>query len=132
MLGWFVADAITRTRVRERLRATPDLERALSRLAVGRGGPRDLAMVRDGLAHALELKAAVARAPAVELAPLLDATLGRIGAHGALIDLLTRALVAEPPVDASGGNYIAPGYDAALDELRSASADGRRLIAALE
>src|SRR3546814_1446389 len=56
---------------------------------------------------------------------LLDDTLGRFGAHGTLTDLLSRALVAEPPVDSSAGGFIAQGYDAALDELRSTAGDGR-------
>ena len=45
----FVADAAARGEVRERLNAAPDLARALARLVVGRGGPRDLAAIRDGL-----------------------------------------------------------------------------------
>ncbi|MFC3714251.1 DNA mismatch repair protein MutS [Sphingoaurantiacus capsulatus] len=132
MVGWFVEDAITRSRTRDALRSAPDLERALSRLSVGRGGPRDLGMIRDGLAAAVELKAMLARAATVELPPLLTATLAEIGDHAAHIAALAAALVAEPPLDMANGGYIAPGYDAALDELRSASADGRRLIAALE
>jgi len=132
MVGWFVEEAITRSRVRDTLRAAPDLERALSRLAVGRGGPRDLAMIREGLRAAVELRTTLARAAALELPPLLAATLGDIGAHGPTIELFDRALVPEPPLDASNGGYIAPGYDEALDALRAASADGRRLIAGLE
>ena len=60
-----------------------------------------------------------------ELAPQLRG-------HGALIDLLGRALVPSPPIDASDGGYIAEGYDAALDDLRDTGAGGRRAIAALE
>lgn len=132
LVAWFVEEAITRTRTRDALRSAPDLERALSRLAVGRGGPRDLGMIRDGLRAAVELQAMLARSTTVELPPLLALTLEAIGAHEMLIDGLARALVPEPPLDAANGGYIAPGYDTALDELRSASADGRRLIAALE
>src|SRR3546814_2156031 len=85
-------------------------------VAAGRGGPRDLAQLRAGLEGAAELKRslqAMADRPS-----LLDDTLGRFGAHGTLTDLLSRALVAEPPVDSSAGGFIAQGYDAALDELR--------------
>ncbi len=130
MVSWFVADPIARTRTRDALKRAPDLERALGRLAVGRGGPRDLAMVRDGLSCAVALQAQLRQAV---LAPdFLSATLDGIGAHGADIDALTRALVAEPPVDVAAGGFIAPGYDEGLDALRSAATDGRRLIAALE
>src|SRR6185436_17978656 len=54
------------------------------------------------------------------------------GGHAALTDRLDLALVASPPLEGSKGGYIAEGYDAALDSLRSASSDGRRAIAALE
>jgi DNA mismatch repair protein MutS len=52
--------------------------------------------------------------------------------HGALIDLLSRALVPSPPIDTAQGGYIAEGYDAALDALRATGGEGRRAIAALE
>ena len=130
LVQWFGRDPIMRERVRETLKRLADIERALGRLAAGRGGPRDLAQLRIGLEGAAELKARLG--VAADRPPLLDAVLGRFGLHGALTDLLARALVAEPPVDASSGGFIAPAYDAALDELRAVAGDGRRAIAALE
>lgn len=126
----FHDDALLRESVRAALRAMPDIGRALGRLAAGRGGPRDLGQLRDGLDGAWRLGerlGAMRDAPALlsELAPELRG-------HGALIDLLSRALVPDPPVDAAGGGYIAEGFDAALDDLRNAGAGGRRLIAGLE
>ncbi len=132
LVAWFCAGGPVRDRTRDALRAAPDLERALSRLGLGRGGPRDLAAIRDGLAAALALKTALGQAAALDRPPLLAATLGQIGAHGALVDALRAALVAEPPVEVAHGGFIAPGHDAALDELRAAAHDGRRLVAALE
>ena len=131
-VGWFVEEGIARTRAREALKACPDIERALSRLALGRGGPRDLANIRDGLALATALKAALLAHGQLGLPPLIEATLAGIGAHGDDIERLRAALVAEPPIEIAKGGYIAPGYDAALDELRGTGADGRRLVAALE
>lgn len=126
----FHDDAGLRDSIRATLRALPDIGRALGRLAAGRGSPRDLGQLRDGLDGAWRLGEKldrIADAPALlrELAPQLRG-------HGALIDLLSRALVPEPPVDAAHGGYIAEGYDAALDDLRDAGAGGRRAIAALE
>ncbi len=132
LVGWFVDGATLRNRTRAALRAGADLERALSRLALRRGGPRDLTAVRDGLVLALALKVALGAAPTLAPPALLATTLAAIGAHGHEIDALRAALVAEPPVDIAGGGFIAPGYDAALDELRAAARDGRQLVAALE
>lgn len=134
LVTWFFDDTIIRTRTRDILKETPDIERALSRLSVGRGGPRDLAAVRSGLAQALALKAALAEAAAQRLAPcdMLEEQLDRIGAHGELLDLLTRAVVAEPPINVADGGFIAAGFDEALDEFRALSSDGRRAIAQLE
>jgi DNA mismatch repair protein MutS len=64
--------------------------------------------------------------------PLLESLLPRLAGHDALIDKLSGALVAAPPIDASKGGYIAEGYDADLDALRPAASNGRRAIAALE
>ncbi|WP_097063390.1 DNA mismatch repair protein MutS [Sphingomonas guangdongensis] len=126
----FYDDAGARERLRGALRALPDIGRALGRLAAGRGSPRDLGQLRDGLDGAWRLAEALAHTP--EPPALLAALLPTLRGHGALIDLLTRALVPAPPIDASAGGYIAAGYDAALDDLRDAGAGGRRAIAALE
>lgn len=129
-VDWFVRDAITRERVRSVLKQLPDVERALGRLAAGRGGPRDLAQLRLGLEGASELQQRLLSLSDKPL--LLDETLQRFGTHGALVDLLSRALIDEPPVDPAGGGFIAKGFDPALDELRVAAGDGRRAIASLE
>ncbi len=131
LVAWFCDSGVVRVRAREALAAMPDVARALGRLAVGRWSPRDLAQMRDGLALALALKAALS-APSLATPPLLTATLARIGAHGGLVEALRRALVPEPPIDAAAGGSIAPGYDAALDALRETARDGRSAVIALE
>ena len=130
LVGWFFNDQLRRERTRTALKSMPDVARALARLTAGRGGPRDLAQLRDGLAAARALKDDLEIEP--EWPPLLDQLLPRLGGHAALVDKLAIAIVASPPLDASKGGYIAESYDAALDALRAASSDGRRAIAALE
>ncbi|PKP86015.1 MAG: DNA mismatch repair protein MutS, partial [Alphaproteobacteria bacterium HGW-Alphaproteobacteria-16] len=126
----FHDDPGLREDVRAALRALPDIGRALGRLAAGRGSPRDLGQLRDGLDGAWRLGETLGKLSA---APSLLTTLApALRGHGALIDLLQRALVPAPPIDAANGGYIAAGYDAALDDLRDAGAGGRRAIAALE
>lgn len=123
-------DAHLRDALRTTLRGLADIGRALGRLAAGRGSPRDLGQLRDGLDGAWRLGERLER---VATPPVLLTTLApQLRGHGALIDLLTRALVPAPPIDAAQGGYIAQGYDAALDDLRDAGAGGRRAIAALE
>ncbi len=129
LVGHWAENGIGRDALRGTLRAIPDVARALARLSAGRGTPRDLGALRDGLARAWELRERLDRADAPRL---LTQILPALAGHGALIERLTRALVAEPPVDASNGGYIAAGYDAALDDLRDAGGMGRREIAALE
>jgi DNA mismatch repair protein MutS len=130
LVQFFHDDQLRRERVRDALKAMPDIGRALGRLAAGRGGPRDLAQLRDGLTAAAHLKAELEALPARP--DLLAQLLPDLGGHSALVDRLSAALVESPPIDAAKGGYIAEGYDAALDALRAASSDGRRAIATLE
>ena len=93
-VGAFVADSAARDDIRATLRGAPDMSRALARLSVGRGGPRDLAGLRDGIlaadqalarldaARAIrreEIAAVMAalRRPSRELAREFDARAGR-------------------------------------------------------
>src|SRR4051812_42755642 len=91
LVAWLHIDAIRRERVRHALKAMPDFARALARLAAGRGGPRDLALIRDGLAAASALKQEIEAEP--DRPPLLEALLPRLGGHAALVDRLRAALV---------------------------------------
>ena len=123
-------DGALRESLRATLRSLPDIGRALGRLVAGRGGPRDLGQLRDGLDGAWLLGERIDALDAPP--PLLKDIVPRLRGHGSLIDLLKRALVPSPPIEASDGGYIAEGYDTALDDLRDIGAGGRRAIAALE
>src|SRR5439155_23309736 len=76
---------------RERLRLVPDIERALTRLGLGRGGPRDLAALRDALGETAAIRAILAAPGLVPLPPLLAQAEAGLGEHGALVDRLARA-----------------------------------------
>jgi len=130
LAAWLHADPLRRERVRGSLKAMPDFSRALARLAAGRGSPRDLALLRDGLGAAANLQVEISAQP--DRPPLLDHLLPKLGGHDKLVELFGQALVGSPPLDASKGGYIAEGYDADLDSLRDSASNGRRAIAALE
>jgi DNA mismatch repair protein MutS len=111
------------------LRQVPDLDRALSRLALDRGGPRDLAAIRTGLEQAESL---VQCLPEQDLPELWREARKALLGHAALCELLQHALVSEPPLLTRDGNFIAPGYDTDLDELRQLRDEGRGVIASLQ
>src|SRR5436305_5074681 len=90
--------ADTRAGLRERLRRVPDIERALTRLSLGRGGPRDLAALRDALGETATLRAELAAPGLVPLPQRLAEAERGLGEHGALVERLSRALAAELPL----------------------------------
>ncbi len=116
--------------LRASLRKTPDMDRALSRLGLDRGGPRDLSAIRGGLSASIELSTQLADAEALP-EKLMQASDQLVG-HDALITLLEDALIAEPPLLARDGGFIAPGFDADLDEARQLRDEGRGVIAGLQ
>lgn len=130
MVRWLFDDALLRERMVEALKAIPDIGRALGRIVAGRGSPRDLGQVRDGLEAARNLRARLSELP--QLPALAQQLLPMLDGHGELVDLLFRALVETPPTERSKGGYIAPHYDEALDDLRVTSRNARSAIAALE
>ncbi|MFN7596388.1 MAG: DNA mismatch repair protein MutS [Cereibacter sp.] len=124
----FLAEqGLRRDGLRADLRQVPDIDRALSRLALDRGGPRDLGAIRTGLAVAETVAARLADAP-----PLLARAAAELTGHSGLIAMLGAALVAEPPLLARDGGFIAAGHDPTLDEARRLRDEGRAVIAALQ
>ncbi|NOR30562.1 MAG: DNA mismatch repair protein MutS [Sulfitobacter sp.] len=115
--------------LREHLRNVPDLERALSRLSLDRGGPRDLAAIRNGLAEASQL---ADKTDSSDMPHLLSQAIKGLRGHDTLIDLLDQALIAEPPLLARDGGFIAPGYNSELDEVRTLRDEGRSVIAQMQ
>ena len=130
LVRYFHDSQLLRETLRDALKKLPDIARALGRIAAGRGSPRDLGQLRDGLNGAHILREQLSRQE--ERPALLDRLLPAFDGHGGLVQTLTRALIETPPTESSQGGFIADGYDSALDDLRRTSRDGRQAIAALE
>ena len=127
----FAGDSELRRRAREHLRAAPDMARALGRISVGRGGPRDLANLRDGVKAARRLRDDVndLRGEAASAHASLTQAIADLSQ---LSDRLTFLLVEEPPYLSRDGGFIVAGAHAPLDELRALRDESRRVIAGLE
>lgn len=123
-----------RADVRGFLQGCADIERSLARLSLDRGGPRDLAAIRDTLGKTVQLFHVIHKSGSTLPAGLTDALdiLKLWGSHHPLIDQLERALAQDLPVLARDGGFIAPGYSPRLDELRVLRDDSRQHIARLQ
>jgi len=114
--------------LRDELAAIADLERILSRVALGSARPRDLSALRDGLERLPALRAGLGGLDSPRLAQVQQA----LDEHPDTRDLLCRAVIETPPALIRDGGVIAPGYDAKLDELRDMAEHGDRFLLDLE
>jgi DNA mismatch repair protein MutS len=128
--GWdflFSQGALTE-RLRQSLRAAPDLARALARLALGHGNPRDLAAIADGLRIAADIAHGLPEA----LPPLLAEARAALGSLPDLAAYLAGALADPVPVRLEDGRAIAPGFDAELDAERRLRDEQRQILAQVQ
>ena len=125
--AWMLTAPDAAASFRVALRGVPDMARALGRLSLGRGGPRDLAALCHGM-NAAQTVAAVLDDP---LPPLLAEARDALTVPPVLHDLLTRALPNPAPLRLEDG-AIAPGFDGELDAHRALRDDSRRVIAGMQ
>ncbi len=123
------ADPGVRQDIREMLRKVPDLERALSRISLERGGPRDIGNIRSGLLQAQRIYDALHRK---HWSKHIQQSIATLQGHENLITLLKQALVSEPPLLTRDGAFVAEGYYAELDEARLMRDEGRSVMAKIQ
>ena len=128
---FFVEAAETREAVRGLLKDCPDIERALARLTLGRGGPRDVAAIREAVGRTAALREALDGAGLAAAPEAVAALVEGFGFHGPLVDRLGRALGPELPLLARDGGFIAQGYRPELDHERTLRDESKRLTQAL-
>jgi DNA mismatch repair protein MutS len=134
-VGAFVSDSAARSDLRALLKAVPDLARALARIAVMRGGPRDLAAIRNGILAAAEFAARLAAMlePMTDIPRELTQSIDSLRRPKAAIATeLANALADDLPALRRDGGFVRAGFLAALDEARALRDESRRVIAALQ
>ncbi len=150
-LGQFIHNSPALDRFRESLQEVRDLERTISRLSIGSGNARDLVQLRGALDRLPLLRGLIADAqsgvdpiaPTLSeeifddaepdgLPPLLSELGGELHELPEVTDLISRAIVDDPPMALKDGGIIRKGFDPALDELRSGATEGKDWIAQLQ
>ena len=150
-LGQFTHNSPALDRFRESLQEVRDLERTISRLSIGSGNARDLVQLRSALGRLPLLRGLIADvqsgvdpiAPTLSeeifddaepdgLPPLLSELGGELHELPEVTDLISRAIVDDPPMALKDGGIIRKGFDPALDELRSGATEGKDWIAQLQ
>ncbi|WP_328517663.1 DNA mismatch repair protein MutS [Devosia algicola] len=129
-VGSLANDTMLTGRLRADLKAAPDLARALTRVALERGGPRDLAAVGQAIAAAI---AVAQRFDGLETTPVLSrlvTTLAAAPLH--LASELAAALADDPPLLARDGGFVRKNYHAELDAERALATETRAVVAALQ
>ena len=133
-VGYLNGDGVLREQLREALKHAPDIARALSRLSLQRGGPRDLGAIRDGLAAAATLRDRLKAAGRdLGLPAELSACVARLDTPA--LDLrtqLTAALTEDLPYLRRDGGFIRDLFRPELDDNRRLRDDSRKVLAAMQ
>lgn len=132
MTDYFLRNNARREAVRDILRRCPDIERALSRLSLGRGGPRDMAAIRDALSETATLRQTLSKEDLDTDLTGVENVKDQLGFHAELVDELDKALAPDLPLLARDGGFIAANYRLDLDELKTLRDESRRHIANLQ
>lgn len=111
-------DGFHESPVRLVLKEISDIERVLSRIALGSARPRDLVQLRQACAQIPFLRHALQPMVSQQQSKLLIQVNEELGDFHGLHERLMSAIVENPPVLLRDGNVIAEGFDAELDELR--------------
>lgn len=136
-VSFFVSEASLRHQLRVALKKTGDMARAISRIALGRGGPRDMLTLGNGLKQGEQLSALFAMSPnkhvprnisqALQILSLADK-----GPLAKFASDINKAFLPDVPMMARDGGFIAPAWRPELDELKKLRDDSRRIVASLQ
>ncbi|MBF0180472.1 MAG: DNA mismatch repair protein MutS [Magnetococcales bacterium] len=127
-VAWLLERHGAREGIREAIKGVHDLERLVSRLSMGRAGPRDLAGLRESLARLPGLRGHL---DAVDT-PILAEAAHRLTGHEPLLERLLATLTDAPPLRVADGGVIREGFHAELDQYRLMALDGKTFLADME
>ena len=135
VIEFFRENNSVRNDFREILRSCPDVERAVTRLSLGRGGPRDLANIGQGLNLIPQIKNLLAdfsQKPdgqmIKDMPPAVKDILERLGYHNDLVNKILSALDEDLPLLSRDGGFIKEGYYPPLDEIRHIKNDSHKML----
>ena len=128
-LDFIIADANLSSGLQSELQKVPDIDRALSRISLDRAGPRDLVAIRNGLRQSSIISKVLSN---FTLPELFGEKAALFPEQDKFLDLLTEALVDEPPILAREGGFIKEGFDPKLDEARRLRNEGKKIIAEMQ
>lgn len=136
-VDYFASAASIRDGLRAQLKGVGDLARAVSRIALDRGGPRDMLVIGNGLKMGEAICAGFAGHPGETLpqniqAALSSLSLARHAELAGLVSDIKAAFLPDVPMLARDGGFVAPGWRADLDELKSLRDESRRIVAGLQ
>lgn len=139
LVDFFINVPEIRNQLRDIFKGFSDLERAVSRLSVGRGGPKDLAMLGNTLSFVPKIKNLINaygkyNKMLCELPGALTSIVQKLGDFNSIVNNLTNALIdlEELPLLARDGGFVKSGYHPGLDELKNMQKNSRELISQLE
>src|SRR5438034_1574712 len=130
VISELLADTLTQARLAEALKKAGDIERLINRVRQRIATPRDLVGLASGL-RAAKVQISLPADAEVSM-PSIVHLVQRLADNEDVIQLIESALVNEPPLSASEGGVIRPGYSAELDQVKEASQHGQKWIAELE
>jgi len=131
VISELLGDTLLQARLVEALKKAGDIERIINRVRQRIASPRDLVALAAGLRAADEVRTSLSDDAATQM-PSFMHIVRRLSNNEDITTLIKSAIVDEPPLSASEGGVIRPGYSDELDQVKHASKDGQKWLAELE
>lgn len=129
---FFVEEGIIRRKLKEVFKSIGDLERILTRLAGKLAGPRDLIVLKNSLNLIPQIKKILKEQQTTLTPVVINGLYENLVELPNIVDLISKSIIDEPPIDVQKGNFIKPGYNKTLDELKEISQNGKKYLTELE